>query len=69
MIRALEEGDPKFTDLTGARFGSVTVVQYAGKGTNPEGARWLCRCDCGNEFKCPTNVVRKGCFKCKDSAR
>lgn len=35
-----------YTDLTGQRFGHLTVLEYAGKvgGYNA----WKCRCDCGN---------------------
>lgn len=38
----------RLDDLTGKRFGRLTVVSRAenGKGSR---ARWLCRCDCGNE--------------------
>jgi hypothetical protein len=60
--------DPKFRDLTGQRFGKVCVISYAGKGRNPEGARWLARCDCGAEFKAPSNKIKLGCFKCNDAA-
>lgn len=37
----------KVTDLTGQRFGRLTVIERAG--SNKQGrAMWLCRCDCGN---------------------
>lgn len=38
-------------DLTGQRFGRLTVVKRAErpKGRNYRGACWLCKCDCGNE--------------------
>ena len=36
-----------FKDLTGKRFGRLTVVQRVEN--TPHGcARWLCKCDCGN---------------------
>jgi hypothetical protein len=35
-------------DLTGQRFGLLTVVSFAGRGPSGD-SRWLCRCDCGNE--------------------
>lgn len=41
-------------DLTGQRFGKLTVVQRA-ENTKTGQAQWLCRCDCGNEI-----VVRRG---------
>lgn len=40
-------------DLTGRRFGKLTVLyKISGKGVN---AIWKCRCDCGNE----TNVIQQ----------
>lgn len=33
-------------DLTGQRFGRLTVIEYYGKGKR--GAMWSCQCDCGN---------------------
>lgn len=33
----------KLKDLTGQKFGRLTVVSYVGK------QKWLCRCECGNE--------------------
>lgn len=36
-------------DLTGHRFGYLTVIRRAGTSTGKlKKARWLCRCDCGN---------------------
>ena len=32
-------------DLTGKRFGKLTVIRYAG--TDCHGRLWLCQCDCG----------------------
>lgn len=38
--------EPKYTDLTGRKFGRLLVESYVGrKGTDTQ---WLCRCDCGN---------------------
>lgn len=34
-------------DRTGQRFGKLTVIRFVD--TKPGHARWLCRCDCGNE--------------------
>ena len=39
-------------DLTGQRFGRLTVLDEAEPGCKPSGKtyrRWRCRCDCGNE--------------------
>jgi hypothetical protein len=45
----------KFQDLTGMKFGRLTVIEYAGQATN---SLWLCRCECGNE-----KVIKSGHFK------
>ena len=37
---------PNFKDLTGERFGMLTVIEYAGKDKNRH-AMWKCKCDCG----------------------
>lgn len=37
---------PNFKDLTGQRFGMLTVIEYAGR-NKQRGATWLCQCDCG----------------------
>lgn len=33
----------KLKDLTGMKFGRLTIIEYVGN------SKWLCRCDCGNE--------------------
>jgi hypothetical protein len=38
----------KSTDLTGQKFGLLTVIEYAGK-YNKHTSLWLCKCDCGVE--------------------
>ena len=43
---------PAYKDLTGMRFGVLTVLELAGTHENPCGTRrslWRCRCDCGTE--------------------
>src|SRR5207244_10858728 len=39
-------GDWQLTDVTGQRFGRLVVLHRVKGGA---GARWMCRCDCGNE--------------------
>ena len=36
-----------FKDRTGERFGRLTVIELAEKGTNIK-TKWKCKCDCGN---------------------
>lgn len=39
----------KKIDLTGNRYGHLTVLKENGK--RGKNILWLCRCDCGNEIK------------------
>lgn len=42
----------KLDDLTGRKFGRLTVIKRADDYISPKGHRniqWLCKCDCGNE--------------------
>ena len=50
----------RLIDLTGHRFGRLTVIE---KGTPKGGctnAVWKCRCDCGNEVEVRSTVLRSG---------
>lgn len=49
----------KFQDLTGQKFGRLTVIKLAGKekyGTY----RWLCKCECGNEVEVRASSLKNG---------
>lgn len=48
----------KAVDITGQRFGHLTVIKKSEKKTKDQKAWWVCRCDCGNE-----NVVRGECLR------
>ena len=58
----------KVKDLTGQRFGKLTVLGRAG--SDIAGACWLCKCDCGNYKIVPRrNLVGGdtrscGCIRC-----
>lgn len=39
----------KFKDLTGMKFGRLTVIKATCEGESGKHAEWLCKCDCGNE--------------------
>lgn len=48
----------KLIDLTNMKFGRLTVIARA---ENKHGkARWLCRCDCGNEIIAYGSILLKG---------
>ena len=44
---AQKNGRKVLQDLTGQRFGKLTVLKYAG--SNRSRSQWLCECDCGNK--------------------
>lgn len=48
----------KKIDLTGQRFGRLTVIKTVGK--VPKGFIWECKCDCGNVVNVPTWYLRHG---------
>jgi hypothetical protein len=60
----------KFVDLTGQRFGSLTVTERAGTKWK-SCALWKCKCDCGNEIDVVSADLNRGkcktCGKCKTS--
>lgn len=49
-------------DLTGQRFGNLTVIKQVE--VDKPGAYWLCRCDCGNEVIKRGNYLRQGLTHC-----
>lgn len=49
----------KFLDLTGTRFGRLTVVKEAGR-TKQGSVKWLCKCDCGNTITVDGSHLRTG---------
>lgn len=50
----------KYVDLTGQRFGRLIVIKRADNSKDNR-AKWLCKCDCGNE----KNIVGKSLRKMK----
>jgi hypothetical protein len=57
---------PTAQDLTGKRFGRLTVVKFAGYRTIPSGkkqAAWRCVCDCGNVKDIRVMHLRSGTIK------
>lgn len=49
---------PAFVDLSGHRYGRLTVIREAGR--KHGGVTWLVRCDCGNEKVMRSNSLRRG---------
>lgn len=52
---------PKFIDITGKKYGSLTVLRRSG--TKNGQALWVCRCDCGTEKEVESYLLRKGLVK------
>lgn len=48
----------KRIDLTGQRFGRLTVIRY--DHSEHDGTHWLCKCDCGNEKFAAGYSLRSG---------
>lgn len=65
----------KIKDLTGQKFGRLTVIKRAPNKPNDAHAYWLCHCDCGNEVVYRgTNLIQGrakscGCITKKDLTR
>lgn len=52
----------KFIDVTGSRFGKLTVIKRLENGTGKNQStytRWLCQCDCGNKVIHSRGNLRK----------
>lgn len=49
----------EYQDLTGIRFNRLTVIKLLER-TPRRRYIWLCRCDCGNETKVPTEHLKSG---------
>jgi deoxycytidylate deaminase len=49
-----------WVDLTGKKFGKLTVIRKTDKYTKTRGTIWECRCDCGNVIELPSNSLTSG---------
>lgn len=50
---------PNFQDLTGATYGRLTVISYAGK-TKRNRTLWNCICECGNKVVAQSDRLKVG---------
>ena len=50
---------PKVTDITGWRFGRLTVLHRIPRPSPERNSRWLCICDCGNQTEAYLNNLRR----------
>lgn len=49
----------KLIDLSGQRFGKLTVIKDSGKRVNHK-VMWLCQCDCGNQIEVSGDNLKSG---------
>lgn len=47
-------------DITGNKYGMLTVLKDTGKRTPQRGKIWLCKCECGNEYEVRTDSLTTG---------
>lgn len=50
----------QFEDLTGKKFGKLTVIRRVFPNTKNGTSRWLCLCDCGNETTVAVTKLSRG---------
>ena len=50
----------KLIDLTGQRFGRLTVIKRAGISKHGQSAKWVCQCDCGKTTVVGSYELRSG---------
>lgn len=51
-------GAKKLIDLTGRRFGRLTILRRGGSYRSEP--KWVCACDCGNELEVRSGALRRG---------
>ena len=68
----------RYKDLTGKKYGRLTVISFAGLYITPSGqkhAKWNCICDCGNEIVARASslsvgdIVSCGCYNKERSTK
>ncbi len=63
--------NPNFKDLTGLKFGMLTVIKKADKSSSRGRVQWLCQCECGKEVLISTSDLTDGKKRscgCKDAS-
>lgn len=51
---------PRYADLTGQRFGRLTITHELPERHKSGAVRWQCKCDCGNDFIAITADLKRG---------
>lgn len=50
----------KLVDLTGKKYGRLTVIERAVPTTHGDHAKWVCRCECGAVITAASNNLKRG---------
>lgn len=50
----------KLIDLTGQRFGRLTVLKKDANRITKNGSYWICQCDCGKQKSIKSSSLRRG---------
>lgn len=61
-ITKVHPGNYEIIDLTGKCFGKLTVIEKAPTEQDRR-TRWICQCDCGNQYIATSQALRKGLAK------
>ena len=59
-----EKAAAAFKDITGQKFGKLTVLEKTDKRTNNRSIIWKCKCDCGNFCEISRDSLIKGTQSC-----
>ncbi len=51
---------PKFIDITGQRFGRLTVLRLSENRSTIGQFKWVCQCDCGGTIESPGPPLKRG---------
>ena len=54
------DGNLQFKDMTGKKFGLLTVIRRDGTYRNTRQAAWYCRCECGRDARVSGDNLRRG---------
>ena len=68
-----EKATKNFIDISGQRFGKLTVLEKTEKRTHNRSVIWKCKCDCGNICEISKDSLKQGTKSCgclqKEKAR
>lgn len=59
-LRKEKSREAVFHDLTGQKFGELTVIRQLENPGNNKGALWLCKCSCGAEYQTYGTLLMTG---------